>query len=69
MASERSFYQGGNLWKWAEAKVWQIDYVQNFYCVLMILCLFTECGESHALMRSRWWQPVLRTPYGILLSF
>jgi hypothetical protein len=37
-----NFHQGRNLWKWAEAKVWQIvvDLRTKFLCVLIILCPF-----------------------------
>jgi hypothetical protein len=39
-----NFRQAGNLWKWAEAKVWQIvvDLRTKFPFVLMILCIFTR---------------------------
>ena len=41
-----SFHQGRNLWKWAEAKVWSFvaDLPTNFLCVLIVLCLSTDCG-------------------------
>ena len=38
-----NFHQGRNLWKWAEAKVWQIvvNLRTKFLCVLIVLCLVT----------------------------